>query len=108
MVLRPRMVRHGDDVTDLMWAVLLLDRAQTHALAERVVAEPRLARAHGLHELDTVNAALPPGFFVLQDELVTRAKAVAAASRQADDRVLSKAFGQLMETCVACHAAYLR
>lgn len=105
-MLRRRMGRHALDVTDLFYAVLFLEHGDAQALAARVKSEPKLARPRAGDD-DTVNVALPERFFVLQDELKSRAAAVELAAKARDDAKLAKAFGALTETCVACHSAYL-
>jgi cytochrome c556 len=104
--LRKRMMRHGEDLTLLVRAVVLLQYTAVHAAATRILSEPKLARPmpDGQEEL---NSVLPERFFVLQDELFQRAREVADNARSKDNRGMSKAFGRLTETCVACHAAYL-
>lgn len=106
-VLRSRMERHGAEMTVLMATVVLLDYEAAEALALDIAREPRLGRPMP-SETDTLNALLPPRFFDLQDQLLQRAEATAAAARLRDDAGLARAFSALGETCVSCHSAYLR
>jgi hypothetical protein len=106
-MLTARMQRHGDDMMFLMASVVLLSHDGAEALAGQIAAEPRIGRP-GPGERDTLNALLPTRFFDLQDQLRDRARAVADAARARDDARLVKAYGQLAETCVSCHSAYLR
>ncbi|MDY7226252.1 cytochrome c [Hyalangium rubrum] len=106
-LLRKKMERHGQDARDLMFGVALLQYDVARATALRISAEPRLVRPIAGGE-DDLNALLPERFFVLQDEARTRAQAVAAAAEKKDDKALAESYGRLMETCVACHAAYLK
>ena len=105
-VLHNRMKRHGHDQSQLVLAVTLLQRDLVKSIATDMAAEPRLVRplADGRDEL---NSALPERFFVLQDALRLRAKDLAIAAEKKDDAALARAFGQLVETCVSCHSAYL-
>ena len=105
-LLKQRMARHGGDTLALVQAVLFLDHATTQRLAAEIAAEPRLTRpiAGGA---DDVNAALPERFFVLQDELKSRALDLAQAARGPDNEKLAARLGELTQTCVACHATYL-
>ena len=105
-LLTQRMVRHGRDMLALVEAVLLLDRETTQRLAAEIAAEPRLTRpiAGGA---DDVNAALPERFFVLQDELKSRAVDLAEAARGSDDAKLAARLGEVTQTCVSCHSTYL-
>lgn len=105
-LLKQRMARHGVDMLALVQSVLFLDHQTTQRLAGEIAAEPRLTRpiADGLAD---VNAALPERFFVLQDELKSRAIDLADASRSSDHAQLAARLGELTQTCVSCHAAYL-
>ena len=105
-LLKQRMKRHGADMLSMVTAVILLDHEATQRLAAELAAEPRLTRpiAGGA---DDVNAALPERFFVLQDELRSRALDLATASRGADNQQLAARLGELTQTCVSCHSTYL-
>jgi hypothetical protein len=105
-LLRQKMERHGQDARDLMFGVTLLQYDIARAAAQRISSEPRLVRPlpGGEGEL---NALLPERFFVLQDEARLRARAVSEAAEKHDDQALAEGYGRLVETCVACHSAYL-
>lgn len=105
-LLHSRMQRHGRDQSRLVLAVTLLQRDVVKSIADDIAAEPRLVRplAEGRDEL---NSALPERFFVLQDALRLRAKDLSAAAAKKDDDALARAFGQLVQNCVACHSTYL-
>ncbi len=105
--LRSRMDRHGDDMTLLMAAVLMLNYEMAEDLARSIHSEPKLSRP-GPGELDTLNAQLPPVLFDLQDQLSVRAQGLIDAAHARDAKNLVKAFGAMSETCVACHSAFLR
>jgi cytochrome c556 len=105
-LLKKRMARHGKDMLSMVQAVLFLDHETTQRLASEVAAEPRLTRPIAGGE-DDLNAALPERFFVLQDELRSRAQALAEAAKTADDASLARRLGELTQTCVSCHSAYL-
>lgn len=106
-LLKQRMQRHGGDMLALLQSVLFLDHETTQRLAAEIAAEPRLTRpiAGGA---DDVNAALPERFFVLQDELKSRAVDLAQAARGSDDEQLAARLGEVTQTCVGCHSAYLQ
>jgi cytochrome c556 len=104
--LKKPMARHGKDLEALLTAALSLDHAQTARVAARVAAEPRIARPGDA--LDSVNAVFPESFFQLQDTFHERTLALGQAARAADDAAVADAFGRLTETCIACHAVYLR
>lgn len=104
--LTERMMRHGDDMSRLTVAVLMLEYDLVHLLATDMAREPRLGRpAEG--ESGTLNTLLPAGFFVQQDALAASASALAAAALGRDDVRLAASFGDLTKSCVSCHSAYL-
>lgn len=105
-LLRNRMARHVDDTSQLLVAVVLLDRAAVREHAEEILSEPRLSRRSLDHD-DLLNDRLPERFFVAQDLLRDRAAALRQAAEGTDDQAIASAFGKLAETCVACHSAYL-
>lgn len=105
-LLKTRMQRHGADTLALLQSVLLLDHPTVQRLATELAAEPRLTRPIAGGE-DDLNAALPERFFVLQDELRSRALDLAEAARRPDNAQLSDRLGELTKTCVSCHATYL-
>jgi hypothetical protein len=102
-----RMQRHAEDMMFLMASVVLLNHEVAAQLSDGIANEPRLARP-AAGERDTLNALLPGGFFELEDELRERSRAVAVAAKLKDNARLTKAYGQLVETCVSCHAVYLQ
>ena len=104
-LLKKRMEGHGRQQTRLVMAVTLLQRDVVKVLANDIAAEPRLVRPRA-GALDELNSALPERFFVFQDSLRDRAKALAAAAEQRDDVGLAKSFGELVEACVSCHSSF--
>lgn len=105
-VLKKRMERHGRDMGELMWAVLLLDYDTTQKLAQEVATEPLLARPlRG--DASELNSLLPERFFTLQDELKTHAAALARVAPRHEPEAMAEAYGRLARTCVACHQVYL-
>ncbi|MFO0594409.1 MAG: hypothetical protein U0228_03875 [Myxococcaceae bacterium] len=105
-LLKRRMERHSKDMLQLVQSVLLLDRDAAGRLATDVAEEPRLTRPIAGGE-DDLNASLPERFFVLQDDLRIKAKAVAEAAAKSDDVSLATRTGELMQVCVTCHSTYL-
>ncbi|MBI4818036.1 MAG: cytochrome c [Deltaproteobacteria bacterium] len=101
------MHRHAGDASDLLWAVLRLDSPEVELLSRRIAEEPQLARPTSDTPSDMLNRALPPKFFVYQEELKARAEALARAARAKDNDEVASAFGQMVETCVACHDTYV-
>lgn len=108
VLLHSRMQRHGDDLDALLRAVLLLQRPRVVELASQLAAEPSLAHAPA-DGADTLNAALPPRYFELEDALHREAAALAeAAGAGDDDAALAAHFGRLTQVCVSCHQVYQR
>jgi hypothetical protein len=105
-LLRERMMRHGDQMSQLVIAVTLLQRERVRSIANDIAAEPRLVRPMPGEE-DALNAALPNQLFVYQDELRLRTQALAAAAERPNDPALAQAFGRVTETCVSCHSSFL-
>jgi hypothetical protein len=105
-LLKKRMARHGRDMVNLVQSVLFLDRETTRRLAAEMAAEPRLTRPIAGGEND-LNSALPMRFFVLQDELRSRALALGEAALTAKTVDLATRLGELTQTCVSCHSTYL-
>jgi cytochrome c556 len=106
-LLAERMQRHGAAMTDMVWAALFLDYESATDIAQEIAGEPRLARPLS-RDASELNAVLPEAFFELQDELATRAAALAEVAPRRDPAALSAALGQLTDTCMRCHATYLR
>jgi hypothetical protein len=104
--LHRRMERHGRDMQELMFSVVLLTREVARDAATRIATEPRMAKPEQSDE-DSLNRALPPRFFVLQDELRDRAQKVADAAKTGTDQQIGAAFAKLTETCISCHSVYL-
>jgi hypothetical protein len=105
--LRARMGRHGNSMSTLVRAVVLLDRPTIGTMAQRIADEELLARAES-NGLDMWRPLLPKAFFVEQDALRSAASALAqAATRGEPDTVLAQRFGAVTSTCVRCHGAYL-
>jgi cytochrome c556 len=105
-LLKERMARHGKDVSRLVQAVVLLERDVARELAHAIATEPRITRPTP-GASDELNSALPEQFFVRQDELRDRSRALAEAAKGKSDDELAARFGDLMRTCVGCHSAYL-
>ena len=106
-LLRTTMVSHGENMENLQWATLMLDYESIETLAGWIGTRPRFARA-GAGQEDTVNYALPEGFFAFQDQLRESAQALARAAEARDDAAIASAYGRMTQTCIGCHSLYLR
>lgn len=105
--LRARMNRHGNTMSTLVRALVLLDRSTVATMAERIADEELLARAESAG-LDAWRPLLPKEFFVEQSALRTAAHELTQAAAHGEpDGVLADGVGDLTRTCIRCHGAYL-
>lgn len=100
--LRPRMIRHGKDLTDLYGALRAGQRAEVARLARAIADEPQVAEAG---PPDSANAGIPRAFFDAQSTLADRAGALAAAAKPGggDEAALARALEGLADACNGCH-----
>ena len=98
------MGRHDTQMRRLVSAVIVLDDDAVARVAGEIFDEPALARPVAGDEL---NGMLPARFFVLQDDLRSRARALVIATQQRNRAALADEFAALTKSCVACHDAYL-
>jgi hypothetical protein len=96
--LRPRMAGHGDEMEELIWSVLLLERKQTRLLAQGMGGAERVAPG---------TAGVPQSFFRHQDNLLDQTRQLMRAAERKEDLEVARSFGRVMETCVACHSEFL-
>ncbi|HET6148157.1 MAG TPA: cytochrome c [Polyangia bacterium] len=102
-----RMARHGNVMSNLVRAVILLDRPTIAVLALRIADEEVVARveASGSKKWES---RLPKGFFAEQDALRAAARELATtATRAGSDSAMADGFAAVARTCVACHSVYL-
>jgi cytochrome c553 len=105
--LRARMDRHGNAMSTLVKAVVLIDRPTITTMAQRIADEELLARADS-QSFDRWRPLLPKAFFVEQETLRSTARSLAQAAAQGEpDAVLAERFGTLTATCVRCHGSYI-
>jgi hypothetical protein len=105
--LEARMSQHGETMSSLVRAVVLLDRPKIRVLAGRIADEEVIAQA-GTSKQDRRPLSLPRELFAEQSKLSQAARAlVAAAADEGDDRALAERFAAVTSTCVSCHSAYL-
>lgn len=100
-IVRKRMATHADSMSRLIWDVmfLLYDAAAKEASTIAEMSRPLDRNDPRLQDLIHV--------FDMQERLRYRALGVVDAARAHDGAALGTAFGQLSETCVQCHVAYL-
>ena len=103
-VLKSKMGRHDSQMRRLVSAVIVLDDDAVARVAGEIFDEPALARPVAGDEL---NGMLPERFFVLQDDLRSRARALVIATQQRNRVAVADEFAALTRSCVACHDTYL-
>ncbi len=106
-LLAERMMTHGRDMSDLVWAMLFLDTRSVEEIADDIAAQPRIARPLA-NDASELASRLPAAFFDLQDQLVEDASRLADEARRDDLEGMTQAYSALTTTCVQCHAAYLQ
>jgi len=99
------MASHARDMGDLVSAIMVLQYDRIAATGDAIAADVNLSRPI-THDATELNASLPEKFFVRQDELRARAKALADAARARDAYRVAAEYGRLSEGCVRCHADY--
>jgi len=100
--LTDRMKRHGADLIGLTHAVTVLDRKAIAQTADRIQTDTALT-------LNVDGGVVHDArFSQLDQQLRERVTELATAARGSDDAALASAFGRTMETCVRCHAPYLK
>ena len=105
--IKGRMTRHGATMSNLVKAVVLLDRPTIRILAGRIADEEIVARV-GAASGGSKAVALPSQFWKEQDALRAAAQELAVAALPAgEDEALADRFSTVTRTCVACHSAYL-
>jgi hypothetical protein len=105
-LLEARMKRHGEQMSALMNAVVVLDWAGVQRASVRLIEEPAFAPPLPGDEV-SFNAQLPPSFFVRQRELLEAVRALNVAAEQKSDHALKVAFNSVSGACIQCHATYL-
>jgi cytochrome c553 len=105
--LAARMSRHADVMSNLVRAVVLLDRPTIRVLASRIADEEVIAQGdRSMPERPPLN--VPPEFVAEQTALATAARQLAAvAVDRGDDQLLAQRFAEVTTTCVRCHSVYL-
>jgi hypothetical protein len=104
-VVHSKMVRHEAQMKALVSRVVLLDDDGVARVAGEIFDEPALARPIGGDEL---NGMIPERFFVLQDELRTRARQLVVASSNHDRGAIANEFAAIAKSCVSCHQVFVR
>jgi len=105
--LRARMERHGNNMSSLVKAVILLDRPTVANLAGRISDEEMIAKADA-PAIAKSKPLLPKTFFAELDALRAAASELAqAAAHGQNDDVIADKFATVTATCVRCHSSYV-
>lgn len=105
-VLGDQMASHKRHMRELLDAALFLQHERAETLATELARTPPIPRrATGVRGRD--NGEVTDTFAAYQDKLRARARDLAAAARAKNNHRVARAYGQLTEVCVSCHAAYL-
>lgn len=107
--IRETMKAHGDDMTVLMWSIIFLDVDGAAEFA-RVIQDQKWLERPADPAAVPEDERVPEPIYAFQDDIVARAKALAATADNAEKHQaagLADAFAGVARTCVACHAAYL-
>jgi cytochrome c556 len=104
-ILKTRMASHARDMGDLVTAIMSLDYLSIAQRGDAIAADVNLSRPIS-HDATELTSALPEKFFVRQDELRARARALSAAAQARDPNRVAAEYGRLSEGCVRCHADY--
>ena len=98
--LKLKMKDHARQMQDLSIAVAVVNLGGVQRLAQDIANQPRLDPSTG------AAAKLPARFFELQDELRKRAQALSDTGKANEMSGSLEKFGQVVETCMSCHAAF--
>lgn len=98
--LRTKMKNHGKELQELALAVATVRLPDVQRLAQDIANQPRLDSSSG------PAMKLPARFFELQDDLRKNAQALSDSAKANDASVTHEKFSQVMENCMACHAAF--
>ena len=103
---KTQMRTHARGMLELSSTVTVLDYDGARAATERLLQEPRIARPV-TGDASELNAALPPRFFTLQDQLRQDLQRLQHDAAARDSNALAGSYAATTRTCIACHDAYL-
>lgn len=98
--LKTKMKNHGKELQGLSIAVATVKLPEVQRLAQDIANQPRLDPSVG------PAMKMPPRFFELQEELRRNAQALADAARDNQMSGSLEKYSTMIETCMACHAAF--
>lgn len=105
-LLRDDMMRHGQTLEQLLWSAVMLEHAATADAARDLLTQPRIPRPAPTTG-EPQRGQIPMSFFDLQDRMYAAASELHRAATARDDMAAAKAYGDLTQTCIACHSIYL-
>ena len=98
--LKLKMKNHSKEMQELSVAVATVKLSDVQRLAQDIANEPRLDSSVG------PAMKLPARFFELQEELRKQAQALSEAGRANEMSGTLEKYSEVVETCMACHAAF--
>lgn len=98
--LKLKMKAHSKEMQELSVAVATVRLTDVQRLAQDIANEPRLDPSVG------PAVKLPPRYFELQDEGKKKAQALSEAAKANEMSGTLEKYGQVVENCMACHAAF--
>ena len=98
--LKLKMKAHARAMKELSVAVATVRLGEVARLAQDIANEGRLDPAVG------PAAKLPPRYFELQEEGKKKAQALADTAKADEMTSTLEKYGQVVENCMACHAAF--
>lgn len=98
--LKLKMKNHAKEMKDLSVAVATVNLEEASQLAQDIANQPRLDPSVG------AAVKLPPRFFELQALEKKSAQELAYAAKANEMSGTLEKYGQLVEHCMACHAAF--
>jgi cytochrome c556 len=104
-LLKERMASHAKDMSELVSDIMLLHYDRIRDGAQRIAGEASLSRPL-TNDATELNSALPPKFFLYQDNLRLEARTLAEAAGRQHAFDVADSYGRLSQVCVRCHATY--
>lgn len=98
--LKASMKDHAKEMKDLSVAVAIVNFADTQRLAQAIANQPRLDPSIG------PAAKLPPRYFELQALQKKTAQDLSDVAKGNDMSATLERYSELVEHCMACHAAF--
>lgn len=105
--LTKRMRNHGNQATDLLNAVILMDMVTTKRIA-RQIAKPESVSAMNLPREKALHLEFPETFFDMEEAMRKQALRLYAEATLATPDTVLREYSGLLLTCVGCHSLFTR